>query len=108
MSKEEDRAKEVATAQILVARGARAERFLREDFWLMDLEPALAKIQSQAGDQKGWRPGAAKTIDEVALSAAYFSAVDETIGEVLRKINQMIAAGQEAEAYLKKVAEGAK
>ncbi len=98
----EERAKEVADSRILVAKGLRAERFLKDEFWMLDLEPMLAKIQSDAVEQKGWSPGNGKGIEELALCSAYFSAADHTVGEVLRKIKLMIVAGKEAEEYLKK------
>ena len=104
----DERASETAGAVIAAARGHRAEKFLRDEFWLFDLEPALAKMQAEAAAQKGWRPGAVKSIDETAMSNAYFSAAEETVGEVLRKINLMILAGKEAEEYLKKTEEKTK
>ena len=106
--REDERKNEIAASVEIAARGQRARRFLREDFWKMDLEPSLAKTQAEAEAQKGWRPGGAKSIDESALCNAYFTAVEETVGDVLRKIKLMVAAGEEAEAYLKKQAENTK
>ncbi len=103
-----EKAKEIEDARDIVARGARAARFMRDQFWLEDLEPVLAKIQQDSIDQKGYRPGAEKTLDLVALSNAYYTGADDTVGEVLRKLNLMVAAGKEAEAYLSKSEEDSK
>ena len=100
--------KETSDAIALSARGNRAARFLKDDFWVLDLEPMLAKIQIEAEAHKGWAPSSGKTLEEYALSSAYYSAVEQTVGEVLRKIKLMIAAGDEAEAYLNKSAENTK
>lgn len=103
-----EKAREVADSRIIAERGQRAARFLRDKFWLEDLEPTLAKIQQDAIDQKGYRPNSGKTLDETALSNAYFTGADDTMGEILRKIKLMVAAGLEAEAYLKKSEEDKK
>ena len=103
-----EKAREIDEANTSAARGHRASRFLKDDFWILDLEPALAKIQADAEAQKGWRPGTGKSLEDFALSSAYFSAVEHSVGEVLRRINLMIAAGAEAEEYLKKSSEDTK
>lgn len=106
--RQSEKAKEVADSRLIAERGQRAARFLRDKFWLEDLEPTLAKIQQDAVDQKGFRPNSGKTLDEIALSNAYFTGADDSLGEVLRKIKLMVAAGLEAEAYLKKSEEDKK
>ena len=108
MSRADEKEREMEDARVLAARGHRAARFLRDEIWLNDLEPALAKIQNEAVERKGWSPAMTQSLEVVAMSNAYFSAIDHTVGEVLRKINAMIQAGDEAEAYLKKSEENSK
>ena len=100
--REEEKKKEIADSFEVAARGKRTERFLLSEFWLLDLEPVMAKIQHDAKGQIGWTPASEKTLELYALTSAYYSAVDQTVYEMLQKINAMILAGQEAEAYLEK------
>ena len=103
-----ERNKEINEMMLVATRGNRARKFLKDEFWLNDMEPMLAKIQNEADNQRGWTPGSGKSLEDMALSVAYYSAVSQTLGEILRQIKLMSAAGEEAEAYLKKSTENAK
>ena len=107
-AKKAEKDQEIADQRKLARRGALAKRFLKDEFWLEHLEPELAKMQQVAVDSKGFRPNSGKTLDEIALSNAYFTGADDSVGEWLRKINLMVEAGNEAEAYLKKSEEDTK
>ena len=107
-AREEAKAQEMAESSMLAERGRRAQRFLESEFWILDLEPALAKLQHEAKMQIGWTPALEVAIEKYAMTSAFYSAVDQTVYDMVRKINVMISAGKEAEAYLEKQEENTK
>ena len=98
--KTEQREKEISDSRLIAERGYRADRFLNDRFWIEDLEPALARIQQDAIDQKGWVPGSIASVDEVALRNSYFSGVDSACGEMLRRMRRMVQDGVEAQKFI--------
>ena len=97
---EDKKAQERTELAEAAKRGRRTEEFLKSDFWLLDLEPHLAKEQAAAVQGRHWSPASKKSLDEAGLLLAYLSGVDDSLGRIEVNIRDMITRGEEASQEL--------
>lgn len=84
---------------------ARAEQFIKSDFWLETLEPMLVKDQEQAKMAAVWSPGASGelSVEKIALRVVYCSGESAAIEKFVQRIRDMITRGEEAARTLERM-----
>lgn len=79
------------------AAGQRARQFLNSEFWKLDFEPMLVKLQEDSKMAAMWKPGDAA---DRGLAAAYFSGQHKAVEYICLQVTRLVRDGQEAEALL--------
>jgi hypothetical protein len=84
--------KKLSDARLAIHRGAETRRFLDSEFWKEFLQPALGEEQ----DLKPWKPGDARSMEQVAIDHLFASGKAAISSALLRKFDDWIRVGDEA------------
>lgn len=84
-----------------VDRATRVRQFLQGDFWKHDLHPFLTGEAAL----KPWRPGEAKTLEEVTVSHLWSSGKAVLLDTMVKQFEKWIRAGDDAEVAMQRDAE---
>lgn len=80
----------------IVRRAAETRRFLEGDFWQEYLKPLLADAEGI----KPWKPGGAKTMEQVTVQYLLESGKAGRAQEILEEFTKWIRAGEEAKKII--------
>lgn len=98
---EKQRAQDRAENALAVRRGRLAQQLADHPAWKEIVIEYLASEQEAARAAKQFRPGLTMTLDQIAITGAYYTGADDQIQRLIVKIDRLISDGREAAERLK-------